>query len=434
MPPPSPKQINLILKIEETNLFNNVEEKNLPDGKTYIYEGKNKEKIETLLRELHPETAKVENKVAEKTESYILNENKNDNSIISSKFNLIRQNLGKLDSVEEKEESEIIDFFAEQTKENNIDDILNNNVERIENEEKNENELNQNNDEIDTKDVTQQTIQINQETKVFETIKEENNEEKTNIVNKENNNGNFNTMYEKLFGTKVINDLEEKQKEEENLQIKKISAIDIVNSNVSMFEGIEKYNKPTFKIIGLVFETYIIAEIEKEMYIINEKVAREKLLFDYLRNNYNIQNSKDSQMLLLPDVINLTEKEMEIAKENFPMFRRAGFVLEEFGQNTIKLSGVPNVCIQLNTRELIYKVLDEINTVARIDSKEKENKFLEVVTSNVVEKQNRITNIQEANELMDKLLCLEEPFKYFEDKQVALKMTKYDIERKFSRK
>lgn len=50
---------------------------------------------------------------------------------------------------------------------------------------------------------------------------------------------------------------------------------------------------------------------------------------------------------------------MEIAKDNMDVFRKAGFVLEEFGENTIKLTGVPNVCIDLDTKELFLETLEK---------------------------------------------------------------------------
>ncbi len=61
------------------------------------------------------------------------------------------------------------------------------------------------------------------------------------------------------------------------------------------------------------------------------------------------------------------------------MFEKAGFSLEEFGENTIKLTGVPTVCIDLDNKELFLETLDEINTVARTAKQEKEERFIATV-------------------------------------------------------
>ena len=60
--------------------------------------------------------------------------------------------------------------------------------------------------------------------------------------------------------------------------------------------------------------------------------------------------------MLLPDVITLTHKEMDIAKENMDIFKKAGFMIEEFGENTIKLTGVPTVCIDLDKKIFYFQI------------------------------------------------------------------------------
>ena len=240
---------------------------------------------------------------------------------------------------------------------------------------------------------------------------------------------NFNEMYAKLFGRMPIGEDEEPkvQKSEED-------AIDIVKDNISMFENIEEFKKPTYKFIGIVFKTYIIIEMNKEMYIIDQHAAHERIMYEKVKNNYYSDQSKDSQLLLLPDVITLTHKEMDIAKENMQMFEKAGFSLEEFGENTIKLTGVPTVCIDLDTKELFLETLDEINTVARTAKQEKEEKFIATVACKAAVKANMALDEQEVDSLMDKLLELPNPFTCPHGRPTAIKMSQYDIERKFARK
>ena len=240
----------------------------------------------------------------------------------------------------------------------------------------------------------------------------------------------FNEMYAKLFGRLPIQDEEEVKPEEK----KEEKDIDILKNNVSVFEGIEEYQKPTYKFVGIVFKTYIIIEIGQEMYILDQHAAHERIMYEKVKENYYSDSSKDSQMLLLPDVITLTHKEMDIAKDNMDMFRKAGFTLEEFGENTIKLTGVPTVCIDLDTKELFLETLDEINTVARTAKQEKEEKFIATVACKAAVKANMALDEKEVESLMDKLLSLPNPFTCPHGRPTAIKMTKYDIERKFARK
>ncbi len=240
----------------------------------------------------------------------------------------------------------------------------------------------------------------------------------------------FNEMYAKLFGRVPIQEETENKKQEESTT----NAVDIIKDNISVFEGQEEAKKPAYKFIGIVFKTYIILEIDKEMYILDQHAAHERIMYEKVKKNYYSEESKDSQMLLLPDVITLTHKEMDIAKENIKMFEQAGFSLEEFGDNTIKLTGVPTVCIDLDTKELFLETLDEINTVARTAKQEKEEKFIATVACKAAVKANMALTEQEVDSLMEKLLELPNPFTCPHGRPTAIKMTKYDIERKFARK
>ena len=237
----------------------------------------------------------------------------------------------------------------------------------------------------------------------------------------------FSEMYAKLFGTKPITT----EKVEEN---SKETAIDLMKNNISVFEENEEYKKQTYKYIGIAFNTYIIIEIDKEMYIIDQHAAHERIMYEKVKKNYYSESSKDSQILLLPDIITLSHKEMNIARDNIDMFEKAGFSLEEFGENTIKLTGVPTVCIDLDNKELFLETLDEINTVARTAKQEKEEKFIATVACKAAVKANMVLTRQEVESLMDKLLELPNPFTCPHGRPTAIKMTKYDIERKFARK
>ena len=241
---------------------------------------------------------------------------------------------------------------------------------------------------------------------------------------------NFNEMYAKMFGRLPISD----NKQEEIPKGNNTSTVNLLKDNVSVFEQVEEYQKPIYKFIGIVFNTYIIIEMDNEMYIIDQHAAHERIMYEKVKKNYYSNDSKDSQMLLLPDIITLTHKEMDIAKENISMFEKAGFSLEEFGDNTIKLTGVPTVCLDLDTKELFLETLDEINTVARTAKQEKEEKFIATVACKAAVKAHMVLDKQEVESLMDKLLQLPNPFTCPHGRPTAIKMTKYDIERKFARK
>ena len=346
------------------------------------------------------------------------------------------ENKPKID-VEEKENEQkngSEQLNQEDEKENKIADENNNKIENIEDSEKKLEEEKQNIEGIlpvETKQNVEETVVT--ETKPEEKLEEikEQIKELENINYEETTPQDFNTMYEKLFGRKPI---ESEQLSEEQPEKNKNTAVDLIKDNISVFEQREEYKKPIYKFIGIAFNTYIIIEMDKEMYIIDQHAAHERIMYEKVKKNYYSESSKDSQMLLLPDVITLTHKEMEIAKDNMDLFKNAGFSLEEFGENTIKLTGVPTVCLDIDNKELFLETLDEINTIARTAKQEKEERFIATVACKAAVKANMVLDKAEVENLMDKLLELPNPFTCPHGRPTAIKMSKYDIERKFARK
>ena len=242
----------------------------------------------------------------------------------------------------------------------------------------------------------------------------------------------FDEMYVRTFGklppTAVENENDIEKIEPTGLKLES-------GENISVFEEKEDYIKvPNYKFIGIAFSTYIIIELENEMYIIDQHAAHERVTYEKVKKNFYSQMEKDSQLMLLPDVITLTHKEMDIVNENLDMFEKAGFTLEEFGDNTIKLTGVPNICMDLDTKQLFLDILDEIDTVALTARQEKEDKFIATIACKASVKANMALTKEEVDSLMQRLLILPNPFTCPHGRPTAIKMTKYDIERKFNRK
>ena len=349
--------------------------------------------------------------------------------------------LSKLRQMKENIEKELLDknitpttlegLADESTSYKNDDGKIEEKEERkIEESEVNENiNKEENNTPQDTHAIIE-TINNEEVKKEFDEVKEKLQDlsENPKVVSED-----FNEMYTKLFGRAPIMETKETEENTENKE-GKLEAIDIVKDNVSMFDDKEDNKKPTYKFIGIVFKTYIILEMNNEMYILDQHAAHERIMYEKVKKNYYSEETKDSQMLLLPDIITLTHKEMDIAKDNMQMFKKAGFTLEEFGENTIKLTGVPTVCIDLDTKDLFLETLDEINTVARTAKQEKEEKFIATVACKAAVKANMALSKEEVDSLMNQLLDLPNPFTCPHGRPTVIKMSKYDIERKFARK
>ena len=107
----------------------------------------------------------------------------------------------------------------------------------------------------------------------------------------------------KMFGTKPLEEQNKIEKEENN-----IDDITTPVENISIFDKFPENQKVNYKFIGIAFENYSILEINQDMYILNQRKAKERILYEVLKNNYYNEKQNSSQLLLLPDVITLSKK------------------------------------------------------------------------------------------------------------------------------
>ena len=319
-----------------------------------------------------------------------------------------------------------INLFKKKTETEELADINNRNtIQELYNSKnnlKNEDIENNNNSNKDFKIPTEE--QVGKMTEILNLQKDMDKE--TNEI--KSTKQDFNEMYVKTFG--------KLPEVEENKEETKAPSIDLSSvKNMSVFEEKEEYKAiPNYKYIGALFSTYIVIEIKDEIYIIDQHAAHERIMYEKVKENFYSDKEKDSQIMLLPDIINLSHKEKAIVKENTELFKKAGFIFEEFGDNTIRLIGVPSLCMDLDTKELFLQLLDEIDTVAITATQEKEEKFISTVACKAAVKANMKLTKEEVDNLMKQLLVLRNPFTCPHGRPTAIKMSKYEIERKFSRK
>ena len=205
----------------------------------------------------------------------------------------------------------------------------------------------------------------------------------------------------------------------------------------SIFESLLKDGNtmiPDYQIIGVAFLTFIFVQIEDEVYIFDQHAAHERVLYEKVKKNYYSNGGKECQMLLLPDVLELSKKDMKLVKDHMDMFHNAGFELEEFGDNTIKIVGVPAICYEMNTRELFLDIIDGLEITNKTTTEEVENRFLATVACKAAVKANMKLSEKEIKDLFDELLLLENPFTCPHGRPTAIRLTKDEIEKKFKRK
>lgn len=113
---------------------------------------------------------------------------------------------------------------------------------------------------------------------------------------------------------------------------------------------------PILRLVGQVGATYIVAEGPDGLYLIDQHAAHERVLYEKMINRHEaipIQN------LLQPVTINLPPDAARILGESLPILQHYGFIVEEFGLNTFRISAVPSLFIMADPAALVRSVVED---------------------------------------------------------------------------
>lgn len=172
----------------------------------------------------------------------------------------------------------------------------------------------------------------------------------------------------------------------------------------------EEKRKINYKYIGIAFKTYIIVEIENEIYLIDQHAAHERVLYEQIKENYKNHIQNNVQMMLIPEVFTLSYKEARFVKENMELFKNTGFDIEFFGDNTIKINGIPDLEYKVDRGHVFLDVLDEMLTNERSSLKDIEERFVATVACKSAVKAGMDLSRQEVENLISSLLGLKNPY------------------------
>lgn len=227
-----------------------------------------------------------------------------------------------------------------------------------------------------------------------------------------------------------INDLSNKSIKEVNIgNIDDANPSGIKPSQLSFFES---ESKKYMKVIGQIFDTYWIVQLENEMYIIDQHAAHEKVMYERLLKESKA-NKLSSQMINPPIIVTLTDLEQNVLKEHMDEFRGIGFDIEEFGGKEYKINAIPNIFPSIPKAELFNEMLSDSTNYDVISPSELILAKVASMSCKAAIKGNMRISLLEANELFDELLSLDNPYNCPHGRPTVIKMTKQEIEKKFKR-
>lgn len=190
---------------------------------------------------------------------------------------------------------------------------------------------------------------------------------------------------------------------------------------------------PELNIIGKLFDTYILAENKamNEFYLIDQHAAHERIMYEKLKHQLESQNVY-TQQLLSAEVIDLTHGEIQLIHENIDIFKRIGFDIEEFGNNSIVLRSVPVIFGKPDSKQLFLDILDKLQYDIKSSYHVRLEKIMKMACTSAIKAGYNIKEI-EINNLINELSYSEEPYTCPHGRPIIIKITKYELEKKFKR-
>ncbi|MDU5658815.1 MAG: DNA mismatch repair endonuclease MutL [Clostridium perfringens] len=201
----------------------------------------------------------------------------------------------------------------------------------------------------------------------------------------------------------------------------------------SLEETIYRESKfPKLRVIGQFNKTYILAEYDSTLYLIDQHAAHEKILFE--KYSSDIAKKKvEIQPLMIPLVVTLPTEDYLYYDENKEIFEKAGFKISDFGDNSIRIEEVPYFLDKLNPTELITSMINNLKKMGTGETVEVKYNKIASMSCRAAVKANDVLSILEMENLIEDLRYINDPFHCPHGRPTIIKFTSYELDKKFKR-
>ena len=191
--------------------------------------------------------------------------------------------------------------------------------------------------------------------------------------------------------------------------------------------------KRSYRLVGQIFETYWIIEMEDAMYVMDQHAAHEKVLYE--RKMRDLRAKKPiAQYVTPPAVVTLSEREMAVLRENMEWLSGFGYEIRAFGGREVAVSAVPSDLFGLDVRSFFTEVIGSLEEhPERKRDPEMLLQKIATMSCKAAVKGNTRLSEKEAEALLDELLTLENPYACPHGRPTLIRTSKTELEKKFKR-
>lgn len=185
---------------------------------------------------------------------------------------------------------------------------------------------------------------------------------------------------------------------------------------------------PKARVIGSCFDTYILAEDDNGLILIDKHAAHERILFNQLRKQADIP----TQMLLQPVVVDLSGEEYAAVIDGMEQIQSLGFALEPFGQHSVAVREIP-AYIDAGDLSMILSEMAEKLMDRRTPEPDCLDDLIHMVSCKAAIKGGWKTSMEELQSLCNRVLSDPEVTCCPHGRPVTVRLTKYELDKMFKR-
>lgn len=180
--------------------------------------------------------------------------------------------------------------------------------------------------------------------------------------------------------------------------------------------------------IGEAFKTYIIAEMDDKLYLIDKHATHERILFEKQREAVSVE----SQLLLTPITVTLTKQEHSVIIENADKLAKAGFDIDDFGDGALLIREVPSLLSATDYSALLSEIAESLLKTNSVMIEKLDRIYHTVACKAAVKAGNTSSDVQ-LRELMTEALTNPKIRYCPHGRPVAVELSEKELEKMFGR-
>ena len=194
---------------------------------------------------------------------------------------------------------------------------------------------------------------------------------------------------------------------------------------------IEEVERPRFKILSVLHDTYILMQGDDGLVLLEPKAARDRIAYEQVLNAVKESGGIESQGLLVPEVIDLEARDLDVVMNNLENFSEAGISIEPFGGSSIQVRSLPALAPVEKPREFIISMIDElIETQGGRRGKQMAFEAFAETLSNRISKYERC-DLRGVESLLDEMFGCDLPYCTPDGRPTLIQISIKELEKKF---